>query len=40
MNVAIVNESFNIPLKKDPDLDSRITLDPLVGQVKIKENEG
>ena len=40
VNVAIVNESFNITLKKDPDLDSKITLDPLVGLVKIKENEG
>ena len=40
MNITLVNEPFNVTLKKDPDLDSRITIDPLVGQVNIRENEG
>ena len=37
VNVTIVNQSFNITLKKAPDMDSRITLDPLVGLVEIND---
>ena len=43
VNVTIIdegNKSFNVTLEKTPDLDSKITLDSLVGLVEIRENKG
>ena len=43
VNITIIegkNESFNVTLERAPDLNSRITLDPVVGLVEITENEG
>ena len=40
VNVTIIDKAFNVTLEQTPDLDSRITLDTLVGLVEITENEG
>ena len=33
-------ESFNVTLKRTPDLDSKIILDPVSGVVEITDNDG
>ena len=47
VNVSIENdivlenvESFDVTLERAPDLDSRITLDPMDGVVEIFDNDG
>ena len=47
MNVDIIDdqavenpESFGITLERTPDLDSRITLDPVDGVVQIRDDDG
>ena len=47
MNVSIVDdtvlenvESFVVTLERVPELDSRITLDPVEGFVEITDNDG
>ena len=43
-NITIMNdtsiESFFVTLEKTPDLDSRITLDPAVGEIFVTANDG
>ena len=35
-----LTESFSLTLERTPDLDSRITLDPVDGVVEITDNDG
>ena len=39
MNISIV-DTLNVTLERTPNLDSRITLDPVNGVVEITENDG
>ena len=34
------NESFFVNLERTPDLDGRIRLDPVVGEIEIEDNDG
>ena len=38
--IAELTESFFVTLESTPGLDSRITLDPHVGEIEITDNDG